>query len=48
MYQDPIKELEKNLEYFKDFARYPVLFFFMVLEMEFYIKFYFKIKHLKE
>ncbi|EAL6166651.1 DUF115 domain-containing protein [Campylobacter coli] len=28
MYQDPIKELEKNLEYFKDFARYPVLFFY--------------------
>ncbi len=47
MYQDPIKELEKNLEYFKDFTRYPVLFF-MVLEMEIYIKFYFKIKHLKE
>ncbi|EAK2995368.1 motility associated factor glycosyltransferase family protein, partial [Campylobacter coli] len=28
MYQDPIKELEKNLEYFKDFTRYPVLFFY--------------------
>ncbi|ELR6980787.1 motility associated factor glycosyltransferase family protein, partial [Campylobacter coli] len=24
----PIKELEKNLEYFKDFTRYPVLFFY--------------------
>ncbi|EJI0798221.1 motility associated factor glycosyltransferase family protein, partial [Campylobacter coli] len=28
MYQDPIKELEKNLEYFKDFTRYPMLFFY--------------------
>ncbi|EAJ4021316.1 motility associated factor glycosyltransferase family protein, partial [Campylobacter jejuni] len=28
MYQNPIKELEKNLEYFKDFTRYPVLFFY--------------------
>ncbi len=28
MYQDPIKELEKDLEYFKDFTRYPVLFFY--------------------
>lgn len=28
MYQDPVKELEKDLEYFKDFARYPVLFFY--------------------
>ena len=28
MYQDPVKELEKNLEYFKDFTRYPVLFFY--------------------
>ncbi|EAK6249698.1 TPA: motility associated factor glycosyltransferase family protein [Campylobacter jejuni] len=28
MYQDPVKELEKDLKYFKDFARYPVLFFY--------------------
>ncbi|EPR4193170.1 motility associated factor glycosyltransferase family protein [Campylobacter jejuni] len=28
MYQNPVKELEKDLEYFKDFARYPVLFFY--------------------
>ncbi|HED4584053.1 TPA: motility associated factor glycosyltransferase family protein [Campylobacter jejuni] len=28
MYQDPVKELEKDLEYFKDFARYPVFFFY--------------------
>ncbi|EDO9712435.1 DUF115 domain-containing protein [Campylobacter jejuni] len=28
MYQDPVKELEKDLEYFKDFTRYPVLFFY--------------------
>ncbi|BEK21316.1 motility associated factor glycosyltransferase family protein [Campylobacter jejuni] len=28
MYQNPVKELEKDLEYFKDFTRYPVLFFY--------------------
>ncbi|WP_251831878.1 motility associated factor glycosyltransferase family protein [Campylobacter jejuni] len=28
MYQDPVKALEKDLEYFKDFTRYPVLFFY--------------------
>ncbi|WP_257406666.1 6-hydroxymethylpterin diphosphokinase MptE-like protein, partial [Campylobacter jejuni] len=28
MYQDPVKALEKNLEYFKDFTRYPALFFY--------------------
>lgn len=28
MYQNPVKELEKDLEYFKDFARYPILFFY--------------------
>ncbi|HEH4418627.1 TPA: motility associated factor glycosyltransferase family protein [Campylobacter coli] len=30
MYQNPIKELEKDLEYFKDFTRYPILFFYGV------------------
>ncbi|MFQ6343057.1 motility associated factor glycosyltransferase family protein [Campylobacter sp. VTCC 70190] len=28
MYENPVKELEKDLEYFKDFTRYPVLFFY--------------------
>lgn len=28
MYQNPVKELEKDLEYFKDFIRYPILFFY--------------------